>query len=64
MSEFTTEIPVKKREGTPFEHMQNHDEQKAQADKTVSCHDCRFFLLGCDEYVGRWHKTCGEFQWW
>jgi len=64
MSEFTKDIPDTKRIGTEFETMDNHDETYAKGKDAMACHHCRYFSGGCDEYIGQWHKTCNQFQWW
>ena len=63
--EFTRQIHSTKRRGTPCANMENWNEKQAQADKKVSCKDCRRFWWSgnCYEYIGRWHKPCKDFQW-
>lgn len=60
--EFTDEIPSP-RPLTWVGELENHDEREAKAADKVTCKNCRHFGFGCEESVGRWHKTCKEFQW-
>lgn len=47
-----------------FDALDNWDEGKAEKEKKVCCHDCRNYCFGCDDYVGRFHKPCEDFEWW
>jgi hypothetical protein len=62
--EFTQQIHSSRRVGTEFAKMNNHNEKLAKQNKDVVCRDCKFFNLGCKEYIGEYHKTCNEFEWW
>lgn len=62
--DFTRQIHSSKRKNTRFADMPNHDEREARANKQVCCHDCRSYMMGCSEFIGKYHKVCGEFEWW
>ena len=62
--EFTKDIPENKRIGTRFENLPNWDEKNAKENQKLACHDCRWFMLNCYGFVGEYHKTCAEFEWW
>jgi len=62
--EFTRSIHSTVRSGTKFSGMKNWNEKEAKAKNKVSCKDCRYYSNGCDEFIGKWHSTCDEFQWW
>lgn len=62
--EFTIQIHSTKRTGTRFANMDNHDERLAKDTNALACRDCRHFHNGCSDYIGKWHKTCSEFEWW
>ena len=62
--EFTVQIHSTKRAGTRFASMDNWSEKEAKNKKHVCCHDCRYFLMGCSEYIGKYHKPCELFEWW
>ena len=47
-----------------FEAMENWDEAVAEKENKLCCHDCRHFLYGCNDYIGQFHKTCSDFEWW
>ena len=37
--------------------------KKQKKTKKVCCHDCRSFDNGgCSEYIGKYHKTCEDFE--
>ena len=62
--EFTQQINSSRRTGTIFSGMKNHDEKKAKTDNQLCCKDCRHFRNGCDAFIGVYHQTCSEFEWW
>ena len=62
--EFTKQIHSSKRADTIWANMPNHDEKKAKSENKLCCHDCRYYLLSCKGYIGRFHKPCDEFEWW
>lgn len=62
--DFTKQIHSTVRTGTKFAALDNHDEKKAKAAKKVCCHDCRYFDYTCREFLGKYHKTCKDFEWW
>lgn len=70
MEEFTDEIEdrEKKLNELSFQDFENWDERLAKQQNSVCCHDCRWFLLGimtrCSDVVGKYHKPCGDFEWW
>ena len=62
--DFTKQIHSTVRMDTRFANLDNHNEKHAKITKLVTCVDCRGFDNGCNEYIGKYHKTCSEFQWW
>ena len=64
VKDFTKNIHSTRRSGTCLSGMDNWDEKEAKKEGKLACRDCRFFELSCSEYIGRWHKPCGEFKWW
>jgi hypothetical protein len=62
--DFTSQIHSTRRKDTMFANMSNWNERKAKAENKVGCSHCRFFALGCSEFIGRWHQPCSEFEWW
>ena len=64
--EFTRQIHSTKRAGTEFANMKNWDEKQAKIEEKLCCHDCRWFIGGwssCADYIGKYHKTCKNFEW-
>lgn len=61
--DFTRQIHSTRRTDTQFAGMLNHNERLAKEKNGLTCKECRFFLFGCSEYVGRYHRTCPEFEW-
>lgn len=62
--EFTRQIHSTVRRGTSLAAMPNWNEKLAKAEKKVCCHDCRYYELSCRGFIGRYHQTCDEFEWW
>lgn len=61
--DFTRQIHSSKRAGTRFANMINHNERLAKEKDIGTCRYCRNFFHGCSDYIGRYHKTCEEFEW-
>jgi hypothetical protein len=62
--EYTRQIHSTKRKGTEASGLGNWNEHRAKVEDRVCCHDCRYFNPGCRDYLGMYHKPCGEFEWW
>lgn len=62
--EFTRQIHSTVRTGTVFANMPNHNEREAKELRKVCCHDCRVFDGCCDQFIGKYHKPCEDFNWW
>ena len=67
IKEFTSEIDRSDLDCSDFKEPENWDEHKAKEENALCCHDCRYFSGGiykCSDFIGMYHKTCGEFKWW
>ena len=62
--DFTRQIHSSTRTGTRFAGMGNHNEKLSKDLGDLTCKDCRHFSGGCSHYIGKYHKTCSDFEWW
>jgi hypothetical protein len=62
--EFTKQIHSTKRAGKLEKPLKNWNEREAKKLNKCACHDCRYFMGGCSEYIGKWHRPCEDFHWW
>jgi hypothetical protein len=64
---FTSEIDRTEEDNAFFKEPENWDEQIAEKENKLCCHDCQYFngyVFKCSDYIGMYHRTCNEFKWW
>ena len=62
--DFTKNIHSTNRTGTFVANFDNWNEKKAKEERKLCCDDCRHYITGCHNLVGKYHKTCKDFEWW